>query len=113
MAKGEMKTRSTATGQFITANAKGNSRGSKVKFGGVTVSGVKPSAASVKVNVERSTQALERVSKSLSRSGVMLRAKKDVPQFSVADGERGIFIRRLNGRIERGRLINGQFTVID
>ena len=113
MKNSDMKTRSTATGQFITVNTKGNARGSKVKFGGVTVSGVKPSAASVKVNVERSTRALERVSKSLSKSGVMLRAKKDVPQFSVADGEKGIFIRRLNGRVERGRLINGQFAVVD
>jgi hypothetical protein len=113
MANGEMKTRSTATGHFIVGNAKGSARGSKVKFGGVTVSGVKPSAASVRVNVERSTQALERVSKSLARSGVTLRAKKDVPQFSVAEGERGIFIRRLNGRVERGRMVNGQFMVID
>jgi hypothetical protein len=113
MAKGETTTRSTATGQFIAVNAKGRSRGSKVKFGGVTVSGLKPSAASVKVNVERSTQALERVSKSLSRSGVVLRAKKDVPQFFVSEGEKGIFVRRLNGRTELGRLVNGQFTVID
>lgn len=113
MEKGEIKTRSTTTGQFRQVNAKGSSRGTKVKFGGVTVSGAKPSAAAVKMNVELSTRALERVSKSLSRSGIVLRAKKDVPQFSVADGERGIFIRRLNGRIERGRLINGQFTVID
>ena len=91
----------------------GVKRASKVKFGSVTVTGTKPTAAAVKTNVERSTEALERIGKTLSKPGVVLRAKKDVPQFSVAEGESGVFIRRLNGRTERGRLIDGSFQVID
>jgi hypothetical protein len=88
-------------------------QGAQVKFGSVTIIGNQPSASSVKKNIERSTAALERVVKRLDRPGVDIRAKKDVPLFSVAEGEPGVFIRRLNGRINRGRLINGAFEVID
>ena len=86
---------------------------SKVKFGSVTISGVKPSAAMVKTNVERSSAALERVVRKIGRPGVVIRAKKDVPQFSVAEGEAGVFVRKLNGRVDRGRLVDGIFKVLD
>ena len=86
---------------------------SKVKFGSVTISGVKPSAATVKTNVERSSAALERVAKKITRPGVVIRAKKDVPQFSVAEGETDVFVRKLNGRTDRGRLVDGIFQVLD
>lgn len=112
MAKENTKSRSGPNGQYVVVRGKG-SRGSKVKFGSVTISGSKPSAGLVKMNVERSTAALERVVKRLERPGVDIRAKKDVPQFSVAEGESGVFIRRLNGHINRGRLVNGAFEVID
>lgn len=112
MANEKTKSRSGQTGQFVVVRGKGT-RGSKVKFGSVTISGSKPSAGLVKINVERSSAALERVVKRLERPGVDIRAKKDVPQFSVADGETGVFIRRLNGRVNRGRVVNGAFEVID
>lgn len=102
--------RSSTTGQFLTVRSSAT-RGSKVKFGSVTVSGAKPSAEAVKTNVERSTQALARVTKKLASPGVVLREKKDVPQFSVAEGETGVFIRRLNGRTDRGKFVNGSFQV--
>lgn len=104
--------RAGSNGQLVVVRGKG-ARGSKVKFGSVTISGSKPSAGLMKKNVERSTAALERVMKRLERPGVDIRAKKDVPQFSVAEGESGVFIRRLNGCIHRGRLVNGAFEVID
>jgi hypothetical protein len=113
MAKQGTKIRLSSTGQRVTVRKEGGSNGSKVKFGSVTVRGTKPAAAAVKANVERSTKALERISKTLTKPGVMLRAKKDVPQFSVAEGESGVFIRRLNGSTDRGRLVNGSFRVID
>lgn len=103
-----------ATRQIVTVRTgAGMGRGSKVKFGSVTISGTKPSAAVVKTNVERSTKALERVTRTLAKPGVVIRAKKDVPQFSVAEGETGIFVRKLNGRTERGRLVDGTFRVLD
>ena len=112
MANQGTKSRTGTNGQFVVVRTKG-ARGSKVKFCSVTISGNKPSAGLIKKNVERSTAALERVVKRLDRPGVDIRAKKDVPQFSVAEGESGVFIRRLNGQINRGRLINGAFEVID
>lgn len=86
---------------------------SKVKFGNVVVKGAKPSAEVLRVNIKRSSEALERVTKKIVRPGVVIRAKKDVPQYSIADGETAIFVRRLNGKIKRGRLVNGYFQVID
>ena len=113
MAKQDIIRDSSVTGQVLTVQKNGTKRGSKVKFGNVTVTGKKPSAAAVKINVERSTEALERISVRLSRPGVTIRPKKDVPQFSVAEDEPGVFIRRLNDRIQRGRLVDGAFKVID
>ena len=90
-----------------------SARGVKTKFGSVVVTGARPSASSVKANVSRSTEALERVTKKLVKPGVSIRPKKDVPQFSVVEDEPGVFIRRLNGRIERGRVVAGMFKAID
>jgi hypothetical protein len=112
MTKKITNSRSEANGQFVVIRDK-SARGSKVKFGSVTISGSKPSAGMVKLNVDRSTQALARVVKRIGRPGVDIRAKKDVPQFSIAEGEPGVFIRRLNGQIKRGRLVNGSFEAID
>ena len=111
MASNGTAKRSGSNGQFVTVRGKAK-RGSKVKFGSVTISGAKPSKESVKGNVERSTKALERVTKKLSRPGVTIREKAGVPQFYADEGEKGVFIRRLDGRIERGRLIDGHFRVI-
>jgi hypothetical protein len=96
-----------------TARAKKAATKLRIKFGSVTIRGEKPPAAVVAQNVKFSTAALERVGKWLTKPGVTIRRKKDVPQYSVAEGETGVFIRRLNGRMERGRLVNGVFKVID
>jgi hypothetical protein len=112
MSKQGNKNRSAAR-RFVTVRVSNAPRESKIKFGSVTISGRKPNAAVVTLNVERSTEALERVGKRLIKPGVTIRRKKDVPQYSVAEGETGVFIRRLNGRTERGRLVKGVFQVID
>ena len=111
MATEGIKTRSATDAPLVTVKD-GASR-AKTRFGDVTISGPRPSAAVVKFNVKRSTEALERVTRTLTKPGVALPAKKDVPLFSVAEGETDIFIRTLNGSTERGRLINGVFKVID
>ena len=87
--------------------------GSKVKFGSVEIIGDKPSAAAIKHNVERSTEALERIAKKLVRPGVIIRAKKNVPRFWADENEPGVYIRKLNGRTQRGRLVDGSFRAID
>jgi len=113
MSKQSTNARFAATGQSVTVRGDRAPRGSKIKFGSVTISGAKPSAAAVKANVERSAKALERVTKKLLKPGVMIRAKKNVPQYAVAEGKTGVFVRRLNGRIEYGKLVNGVFQVTD
>jgi hypothetical protein len=113
MAKEGINSRSPRTGRFVTVRTHGATRGARVKFGSVTISGAKPAAAKVDANVAFSTAALERVTKTLSKPGVVLRPKKDVPLFSASEGERGVFIRRLNGRVERGHMVDGAFQVID
>jgi hypothetical protein len=86
---------------------------SKVKFGNVVITGMKPSHDVIEANIKQGTEALERAVKRLVTPGVVLPAKKNVPQFSIADGETDIFIRRLNGHVERGRLVDGAFQVIE
>lgn len=79
----------------------------------MVISGVKPSRELVKVQVTRSSEALQRVSQALVKPGISLRPKKDVPRYSVAEGESGVLVRQLNGKTERGRLVDGTFQVID
>jgi hypothetical protein len=85
----------------------------KTRFGNVVVTGAEPSEAVVKANIDYGTQALERVAKRLLKPGVVLPSKKDVPRFSADGSEPGVLIRRLNGRVDRGRLVDGIFQVID
>jgi len=84
----------------------------KVKFGDVVVVGERPSAAAVKQSVEFSTAALERLGVALAKPGITLRPRKDVPLYSAAGGDPGVLIRRLNGRTERVRFVDGVFEVI-
>ena len=92
------------------ARARGSARD---RFGGVTLTGAKPTADAVRANVAASTSALERAGRRLLKPGVVIRPRKDVPRFFVAEEEPDVFIRQLNGRIERGRSVNGSFKVID
>lgn len=96
-----------------TTKSRVTAAASIVKFGSAVISGAKPDAKLVQANVERSTEALERLTAKLAKPGVSLRAKKGVPRFSISENEAGVFIRRLDGRTERGRLVNGVFEVID
>lgn len=113
MASEKTSDRASASGRFVTVNAAKAERATTVKFGNVTIKGSRPSREVIKTNVERSSKALERVSKKLMSPGINLRPKRDVPRFFAADGEYGVFIRRLNGVTERGRLVDGIFQVID
>lgn len=102
--------RSSSTGMFVAVKSAVRTRNVTTKLGEVTVRGAKPSAALVKANVTRSTQALERVGEKLTKPGVHLPEKKDVPRYSADENNPGAFIRRLNGKVTSGRLQNGQFV---
>jgi hypothetical protein len=83
----------------------------RVKFGNVVVHTRKPDKAEVLSNVEYSTEALRRSKYRLAKSGVTIRQRKDVPLYYVDENDAAKFIRKLNGRLERGVLENGVFKV--
>ncbi|MBI0534126.1 hypothetical protein D9599_00865 [Roseomonas sp. KE2513] len=87
--------------------------GTRVTFGTATVTTRKPARAEVEHNVEASTEALRRAGDRLARPGIRLPARKNVPLFEADPDRPGGFLRRLNGRTERGILENGRFTVTD
>ncbi|CAN7676744.1 hypothetical protein LJR098_002148 [Rhizobium sp. LjRoot98] len=84
----------------------------KVTFGDVTVAGNRPSAESIQANVERSTDALARIGKKLVKPGVKLSKKKGIPRFSVDEDDPTIFVRVLDGHVDRGRMVDGEFEPI-
>ena len=112
---GKQKSKAAVRGATrVAAKKRGSAdKVSKIKFGSVTVSGVAPSRTIVDANVARSAAALERVTKKLIKPGVYIPKRKGVPRYSVAEGEPGVFIRELNGQIDRGLFEDGAFQVID
>lgn len=101
-----------ATAQLSTAETRAKRKRARVKVGEVVVTVHKPTAAEIKHNVAKGSSALDRLKERLIRPGVRVYAKKDVPLY-FADAERpGIYIRKLNGKIERGVLENGTFKVV-
>lgn len=93
---------------FIAVKSTG--RSVTTKLGDVEVRGVRPSRELVEANVARSTRALERVGKKLTKPGVYLPEKKGVPRYSADENNPGVVIRRLDGEVTTGRLQNGQFV---
>ncbi|WP_199520207.1 hypothetical protein [Fulvimarina endophytica] len=96
-----------------TTQSRSGRRGRTVKFGDVTVTAPAPSATAVKHNVERSTEALERLARRFARPGVSIRARKDVPLFSLDSEDPDVMVRTMNGRTERGHMVDGSFHAID
>jgi hypothetical protein len=92
---------------------RGGPRGRRIKFGDVTITAPAPERAAVTANVAVSTAALGRAVDRLARPGVFLRTKKGVPLFSLDSENPDIVIRTLNGKTERGQLVDGTFQAID
>jgi hypothetical protein len=110
------KTRPSGAGTNVVAGRNGKGGvWETIRFGDVTITAQRPSEAEIQRNVEASTRALKRALPRLLRPGVRIYAKKDVPLYwadpdSPAEG----FIRKLNGKLQRGVLDHdGQFKAID
>lgn len=84
-----------------------------VTFGSVTIETVSPSHAEVKRNIRVGQEALARGIKAFLKPGVHISMKKNVPLFSVDPERPTVFIRKLNGKTERGTLNRetGEFEV--
>lgn len=87
--------------------------GTAVRFGDSLVTTAKPSKTQIKQNVEQSSAALARANTSLVNPGVRLYPKKDVPLFFADPANPDGFVRKLNGRVQRGVLKDGQFEATD
>ena len=104
--------RTPTSASLTTAATRAKRKRAKVKVGEVTVMVHKPTAAEVKYNVAKGSSALDRLKNRLIRPGVRVYAKKDVPLYFADAEQPGIYIRKLNGKLERGILENGAFKVI-
>jgi hypothetical protein len=49
----------------------------------------------------------------LARPGITLREIRGVPLYWVDPNDPGLFVRRLDRREERGRLVDGVFQVVE
>jgi hypothetical protein len=97
----------------VTVKVRGRGlRSYRVKFGSVTVSGAKPSSADVDANIERSTEALQRIGKKFGKPGVRLSVKKGVPRYSLDENDPAVFVRVLDGVTRRGRMVDGKFVAL-
>jgi hypothetical protein len=108
------KTRVARAG--TTALARGGDQGAvweTVRFGDVTITAKRPSDAEIQRNVEESSRALARALPRLARPGVRIYPKKDVPLYWCDQDDPNIFIRRLNGKTQRGVFEDGQFKATD
>lgn len=96
----------------IIVKRRNGTRGRRVKFGDVTITAPAPARATVMANVATSTAALSRAVERLAKPGVQLHKKKGVPLFSLDSEDPDVVIRTLNGKTERGHLVDGVFQAI-
>jgi hypothetical protein len=102
-------------GGTVVAAKRGSKDGvwEKIKFGDVVITARRPSEADIQRNVKLSSEALARVLPRLLRPGVRLYPKKDVPLYWADSEIPGGFVRKLNGKVQRGVLEDGQFKATD
>ena len=84
-----------------------------VTFGSVTVTGPAPSEEVVRENIAASRRALERALDAFKKPGIRLPRRRYVPLYRADPNEPNILIRELNGREERGTMLDGQFVIAD
>lgn len=96
----------------VAVKRRRGARGRRVKFGDVTITAPAPTRSVVAAHVAVSTAALSRAVERLAKPGISLRAKKGVPLFSLDSEDPDVVIRTLDGKTERGHLVDGVFQAI-
>ncbi|MDQ2149880.1 hypothetical protein RBI22_14260 [Alcaligenaceae bacterium C4P045] len=81
----------------------------EVSYGGVSVLVAQPTDDQLKTNVRRSTRVMSSLGKKISKPGVKLAEKKNIPFYSVDARDPSLMVRLLNGTKIKGHLINGTF----
>jgi hypothetical protein len=114
---GSSSSKRTPQVDYVTVNDRtyevSTSKPRKVKFGSVTIKARPPSDEVIRGNVYYSTKALERIENKLSSPGVTLGVKKNVPLYSLDADNPDVMIQSLNGKITRGKLVDGKFRTQD
>lgn len=99
----------------ITVTASARKAGSapvvfeNVRYGTVTMKIQRPSATTVASNVAAGHKALERARTKILKPGVTITVHKGVPLYSADPDYPGTLIRKLDGKVQRGRFVDGKF----
>jgi hypothetical protein len=80
-----------------------------VRYGKVTMKIKRPSATTVLSNVAAGQKALERARTKILRPGVTITVHKGVPLYSADPDHPSTLIRKLDGKVQRGRFVDGKF----
>ena len=103
-----------STTTFIHVPGDGTQKMRTTKFGNVTVTAPAPTEEQIARGVREGTRALEGLVRAFEKlPGIDLPRQKDVPLFWADDDNPDIIIRELNGKIDRGRLVNGKYKAFD
>jgi hypothetical protein len=103
-----------STTMVINVPGNGTQKMRTTKFGNVTVTAPAPSEEQIARSVAASTRALEGLVRAFEKlPGIDLPRQKDVPLFWADDDDPTIIIRELNGKIDRGRLVDGKYKPFD
>jgi hypothetical protein len=99
---------------FINVPGDGTQKMRTTKFGNVTVTAPAPSEEQIARSVRESTRALEGLVRAFEKlPGIDLPRQKDVPLFWLDDDNPEIIIRELNGKLDRGQLVDGKYKAFD
>ncbi len=94
----------------MTLTLAGADRNPVLRFGSVEIAGKAPDPLVIEINVESGRRALARAKGAFTNPGIRLYKRKGVPQFRADESEPHVLIRELDGRVERGTIVNGSFV---
>lgn len=99
---------------FEHSSTPANGQYRTVTFGSATVTAPKRSVAAARADrkADSTSQMLSRLAERLATPGIQIRAVKDVPLFQADPEYPSRLIRVLNGKRERGIIVDGKFKVL-